>query len=201
MLTTNASSLKNAQKRLQKTIKLPESDEMIEDGNAEDNGHATLVNEIFNTDPQIPDAVYFCSIEPPSLATQNAMEAALKQLQREDPSLRVNYDSVTGQTVLGGKNFKILKNPFHFYNFLIFSQGMGELHMDIVKSRILTEYKIDVDLGPLQIAYKETIEEPALDNFQVEKEIAGSKQSVNITLELLREQNEPFRQVYLFFYK
>lgn len=70
---------------------------------------------------------------------------------------------------------------------------MGELHMDIVKSRILTEYKIEVDLGPLQIAYKETIEEPAMDSFQVEKEIAGSKQSVSITLELLREHKEPFR--------
>lgn len=171
LLTTSASSLKSAQKRLQKTLKLPESGAVIEDSDNDDNADAALVSEIFATEPQIPDAVYFCSIEPPSLATQNAMEAALKQLQREDPSLRVNYDSVTGQTVLG---------------------GMGELHMDIVKSRILTEYKIDVDLGPLQIAYKETIEEPSLDSFHVDKEIAGSKQSVTITLELLREQNEPF---------
>ncbi|XP_004535636.1 ribosome-releasing factor 2, mitochondrial [Ceratitis capitata] len=174
LLTSTASALKGAQKRLQKILKLPESGAKVEEHSNKDgdtDADATLVNEIFATEPQIPDAVYFCSIEPPSLSTQNAMEAALKQLQREDPSLRVNYDSVTGQTVLG---------------------GMGELHMDIVKSRILTEYKIEVDLGPLQIAYKETIEEPAMDSFQVEKEIAGSKQSVSITLELLREHKEPF---------
>lgn len=87
-------------------MKLPESNNVIEDNDTDDNADATLVNEIFANDQQIPDAVYFCSIEPPSLATQNAMEAALKQLQREDPSLRVNYDSVTGQTVLGGKYLK-----------------------------------------------------------------------------------------------
>lgn len=106
LLTSTASALKGAQKRLQKILKLPESGAKVEEHSSKDgdtDADATLVNEIFATEPQIPDAVYFCSIEPPSLSTQNAMEAALKQLQREDPSLRVNYDSVTGQTVLGGK--------------------------------------------------------------------------------------------------
>lgn len=35
--------------------------------------------------------------------------------------------------------------------------GMGELHLDVIKSRLEKEYGLDVDLGPLQIAYKETI--------------------------------------------
>lgn len=130
-----------------------------------------LINEIFSLEPQIPDAVYFCSIEPPSVSYQNAMEVALKQLQREDPSLRVSFDHVTGQTVLG---------------------GMGELHMDIIKSRILTEYKIEVDLGPLQIAYKETLENDAKTTFSIEKEIAGAKQSVTITLGLVKDSKELF---------
>lgn len=130
-----------------------------------------LINEIFSLEPQIPDAVYFCSIEPPSVSYQNAMEVALKQLQREDPSLRVSFDHVTGQTVLG---------------------GMGELHMDIIKSRILTEYKIEVDLGPLQIAYKETIENDAKTTFSIEKEIAGAKQSVTITVGLVKDSKELF---------
>lgn len=70
---------------------------------------------------------------------------------------------------------------------------MGELHMDIIKSRILSEYKIEVDLGPLQIAYKETIDETGIETLSYEKEIAGSKQSVNITLELLKDAKEMFR--------
>ncbi|KMZ05149.1 ribosome-releasing factor 2, mitochondrial isoform X2 [Drosophila simulans] len=165
LLTSSQSALKNAQKRYKQSLgdtasKAEEDDELDESA------------ELFAIDPQIPDAVYFCSIEPPNVSSQTAMEQALKQLQREDPSLRVSYDSVTGQTVLG---------------------GMGELHMDIIKSRILSEYKIDVDLGPLQIAYKETIEAPALTTLSVEKEIAGSKQSVSVTLEVVKNQAELFR--------
>ncbi|KAH8288516.1 hypothetical protein KR054_004381 [Drosophila jambulina] len=164
LLTSSQSALKNAQKRLRQSLGTsPSKDEDDEDSDESD--------ELFALDPPIPDAVYFCSIEPPSVSSQTAMEQALRQLQREDPSLRVSYDTVTGQTVLG---------------------GMGELHMDIIKSRILSEYKIEVDLGPLQIAYKETIESHAITTLSVEKEIAGSKQNVSITLELVRDQSDLF---------
>ncbi|KAH8382825.1 hypothetical protein KR009_005489 [Drosophila setifemur] len=162
LLTSSQSTLKNAQKRLKQSLGKAVTNVEEEDNEAD---------ELFGLDPLIPDAVYFCSIEPPSVSSQTAMEQALRQLQREDPSLRVSYDSVTGQTVLG---------------------GMGELHMDIIKSRILSEYKIDVDLGPLQIAYKESIESSAITTLSVEKEIAGSKQNVSITLELVKDQMELF---------
>lgn len=164
LLTSSHSSLKNAQKRLMQS----RGDITQEKDNDDE---LDVCQEIFSIEPQIPDAVYFCSIEPPSISSQTAMENALKQLQREDPSLRVSYDAVTGQTVLG---------------------GMGELHMDIIKSRMLSEYKIDVDLGPLQIAYKETIESPAINTLSLEKEIAGSKQNVSITMELINGNTELF---------
>ena len=64
----------------------------------------------------IPDPVFFCSIEPPSLAYQKALDHALECLVREDPSLTVTLDSDTGQTILG---------------------GMGELHLEVIKDRIL----------------------------------------------------------------
>lgn len=165
MLTSSHTSLKNAQKRLLKKLGDDTSEDDID-------GEDDVCLQLFSLEPKIPDAVYFCSIEPPSISSQTAMELALKQLQREDPSLRVTFDSVTGQTVLG---------------------GMGELHMDIIKSRMLSEYKIDVDLGPLQIAYKETIESPVITTFSMEKEIAGSKQYVSITLQLIKDNNEIFR--------
>lgn len=165
MLTSSHTSLKNAQKRLLKRL----GDESSQD---DIDGEDDACLQLFSLEPKIPDAVYFCSIEPPSISSQTAMELALKQLQREDPSLRVTFDSVTGQTVLG---------------------GMGELHMDIIKSRMLSEYKIDVDLGPLQIAYKETIESPVITTFSMEKEIAGSKQFVSITLQLIKDSSEIFR--------
>lgn len=64
--------------------------------------------------------------------------------------------------------------------------------MDIIKSRILTEYKIDADLGALQIAYKETLEEPGDTVLSIGKDIAGSKQMVQIEVELLKNAKELF---------
>lgn len=156
ILVSSMSSLRSAQKKLKK--------------NANDDDD----DSVFSLEPKIPDAVYFCSIEPPSVGLQQALETALIQIQREDPSLRVKYDENTMQTVLG---------------------GMGELHLDIIKSRLLTEYKIEADLGPLQIAYKETIEEKTRCSYKSEKEIAGAKQLVEIemTLDVIRPGDEIFR--------
>lgn len=123
--------------------------------------------------PQIPDAVYFCSIEPPSISYQLALEKALAQIHREDPSFRVSYDEATMQTVLG---------------------GMGELHLEIIKSRILSEYKIEADLGPLQIAYKEIIKEPIRDTFELKKDISGTAQEVTIELSLVTDKKDIFSQ-------
>jgi len=79
---------------------------------------------------------------------QKQLEHALEMLQREDPSLKVNYDSETGQTILS---------------------GMGELHLEVILERIRTEYKVDASLGPFQIAYKETVVASMEDDFILEK--------------------------------
>lgn len=166
VLVTSMASLRSAQRKMMKKLGTVVEDE-------------DLANTAFSLEPKIPDAVYFCSIEPPSISYQQALDTALKQIQREDPSLRVKYDETTMQTVLG---------------------GMGELHLDIVRSRLLTEYKIDADLGPLQIAYKETIDESLKGFWSAEKDIAGSKQMVMLELtlspsdpgdELFRLDNSP----------
>ena len=60
--------------------------------------------KLFNEGGQVPEPVFFCSIDPPSLSSQTALEVALSELQREDPSLRVTHDTQTGQTILAGKS-------------------------------------------------------------------------------------------------
>ncbi|XP_041825790.1 ribosome-releasing factor 2, mitochondrial [Melanotaenia boesemani] len=85
---------------------------------------------------EVPDPVFFCTIEPPTMAKQADLENALNCLQREDPSLKVRVDPDSGQTVLC---------------------GMGELHIEIIHDRIRREYGIETHLGPLQVAYRETI--------------------------------------------
>lgn len=166
------SSLKSAQKKLKKTLQRQQNNQSDDD---EDDDDVDTISQSFGLQPKIPDAVYFCSIEPPSQSQQLALETALKQLMREDPSLRVKYDEATMQTVLG---------------------GMGELHLEIIKSRLLTEYKIDADLGELQIAYKETLEsDSARNTISMEKEIAGSKQQVFMDMSLVKDSQELFRLV------
>lgn len=160
LLVSNISSLKSAQRKLHNKHKTSENDDDID------------ILNVLGIQPKIPSAVYFCSVEPPSLSQQLALENALKQLQREDPSLQVQYDESTMQTVLG---------------------GMGELHLDIIKSRIKSEFKIDAELGPLQIAYKETLEVDARNSITIEKEISGIKQEVMIDLSLVNYGNETFR--------
>ncbi|XP_017446189.1 ribosome-releasing factor 2, mitochondrial isoform X2 [Rattus norvegicus] len=85
---------------------------------------------------EIPEPVFFCTIEPPSAAKQPDLDHALEHLQREDPSLKVKLDPDSGQTVLC---------------------GMGELHIEIIHDRIKREYGLETYLGPLQVAYRETI--------------------------------------------
>ncbi|KAF7991867.1 hypothetical protein HCN44_010668 [Aphidius gifuensis] len=141
LLTTNLSSYNNAKKKI----------------NQDDN------NNIF-IPTKIPDPVFFCSIELPSMSYQTALDIALQELEREDPSLRVTLNEETGQTVLS---------------------GMGELHIDIIKERIKSEYKIDVELGPLQIAYKETITNSIKDTFLLHHKIGTVNHDVNITMSLI----------------
>ncbi|VEN49354.1 unnamed protein product [Callosobruchus maculatus] len=111
-----------------------------------------------------PEPVFFCSIEPPSLSQQTALEHALHELQREDPSLRVSHNPETDQIVLA---------------------GMGELHLEIIRDRILKEYKVEADLGPLQISYHESPIEKVTDSFVLETKVGNSKQFVHIKLSLL----------------
>lgn len=172
LLVSSLSSLKSAQKKLIKSLKKEPRPILESTESTDDVSNFDFISNALGLKPNTPDAVYFCSIEPPSISYQLALENALKQLQREDPSLRVHFDETTMQTVLG---------------------GMGELHLEIVKSRLMSEFKIDADLGPLQIAYKETIEQESKDTIFIEKEIAGSKQSVLIEMSLVKDSNEIFR--------
>lgn len=61
---------------------------------------------------------------------------------------------------------------------------MGELHLDIIKQRLLGEYKLDVYMGPLQVAYKETIDNEIEMEETLEVVLAERKQHVILKLSL-----------------
>ncbi|KAG6955380.1 hypothetical protein JG688_00011889 [Phytophthora aleatoria] len=85
---------------------------------------------------QIPKPVFTCSIEAESSAKQKDLDAALENLQREDPSFVVTVDEETGQTLMS---------------------GMGELHLDIIKERLRSDYKLEPSIGAMRVAYLESI--------------------------------------------
>ncbi|KAM5264376.1 ribosome-releasing factor 2, mitochondrial [Ctenodactylus gundi] len=111
---------------------------------------------------EVPEPVFFCTIEPPSLAKQPDLDHALKCLQREDPSLKVRLDPDSGQTVLC---------------------GMGELHIEIIHDRIKREYGLETYLGPLQVAYRETILSSARATDTLDRTLGDKRHLVTIELE------------------
>ncbi|XP_035230319.1 ribosome-releasing factor 2, mitochondrial-like [Stegodyphus dumicola] len=123
---------------------------------------------------QIPDPVFFCTIEPPSVGMQKQLDFALHCLQREDPTFRVEVDETIGQTIL---------------------MGMGELHIDIIKERIRTEYDIDAYLGPLQVAYRESIEKGVEHMHVLDKTVSGNKQFAKIVLRIYPSQKESLKEI------
>ncbi|XP_026895829.1 ribosome-releasing factor 2, mitochondrial isoform X3 [Acinonyx jubatus] len=112
---------------------------------------------------EIPEPVFFCTIEPPSVAKQSDLDYALKCLQREDPSLKVKLDADSGQTVLC---------------------GMGELHIEIIHDRIKREYGLETYLGPLQVAYRETILNAVCATDTLDRTLGDKRHLVTVELEV-----------------
>lgn len=90
------------------------------------------------------------------------LENALNCLQREDPSLKVRVDPDSGQVspLLDQPRLPFNESSEVFVTLSVLQTilcGMGELHIEIIHDRIRREYGIETDLGPLQVAYRETI--------------------------------------------
>ncbi|XP_034566197.1 ribosome-releasing factor 2, mitochondrial [Notolabrus celidotus] len=116
---------------------------------------------------EVPDPVFFCTIEPPTMAKQADLENALNCLQREDPSLKVRVDPDSGQTILC---------------------GMGELHIEIIHDRIRREYGIETHLGPLQVAYRETILHEVSTTDTLDRTVGERRHVVTVELTVTPEE-------------
>ena len=110
-----------------------------------------------------PDPVIEVAVEPKTKADQEKMGVALARLADEDPSFRVNIDHESGQTII---------------------RGMGELHLEIIVDRMKREFKVDANVGPPQVAYRETIGRPSVVDYTHKKQTGGSGQYARIKIEL-----------------
>ena len=113
--------------------------------------------------PAVPEPVVFCSVEPASQAEQAGLEAGLAGLAREDPSLQVRQDEETGQTVLG---------------------GMGELHLEIVAARLASQYRVQAELGRLEVGYREVPGGTVRHSDTWSRTVAGRQHSLTADLQV-----------------
>jgi elongation factor G len=101
----------------------------------------------------IPEPVIAIAIEPKTQADVDKMGIAISKLVEEDPTLRVNTDEDTGQTIL---------------------RGMGELHLEIIIDRMKREFKVEVNQGAPQVAYKEAFN-ATIDHREILKKQTGGR--------------------------
>ena len=101
---------------------------------------------------EFPDPVIEIAVEPKTKADQEKLGVALNRLAAEDPSFRVSTDVESGQTIL---------------------KGMGELHLDIKVDILKRTYKVDVNVGAPQVAYRETITKTLSGHVYTHKKQSG----------------------------
>lgn len=100
-----------------------------------------------------PEPVIGYAIEPKKQADVDKLGMAIAKLVEEDPTLRVNTDQETGQTIL---------------------RGMGELHLEIIIDRLKREFKVEINQGAPQVAYKEALTK-AVEHKEVYKKQTGGR--------------------------
>ena len=110
-----------------------------------------------------PNPVIEIAVEPKTQSDQEKMSTALHRLAAEDPSFRVSSDPESGQTII---------------------KGMGELHLEIIVDRMLREFKVDANIGPPQVAYRETISREAVVDYTHKKQTGGAGQFARLKIKI-----------------
>jgi elongation factor G len=121
-----------------------------------------------------PEPVIGYAIEPKKQADVDKLGMAISKLVEEDPTLRVNTDQETGQTIL---------------------RGMGELHLEIIIDRLKREFKVEINQGAPQVAYKEALTKSVEHKEVYKKQTGGRGKFADIVFEIgprtLEEGDKP----------
>ena len=109
-----------------------------------------------------PEPVISVAVEPKTQADVDKMGMAISKLVEEDPTLKVKTDEETGQTILS---------------------GMGELHLEIIVDRMKREFKVEVNQGAPQVAYKEAFQKSIEHRETLKKQTGGRGKYADIVFE------------------
>lgn len=108
---------------------------------------------------RFPEPVISVSLKAKVKAEQEKFNNALGKMVRADPSLRLETDRETGETLL---------------------RGMGELHIEVTLDRVRTEFGVEGVMGEPQVAYRETITQTIQEQYVHKKQTGGSGQFAEV---------------------
>ena len=126
----------------------------------------TLCNEkrkVVLESMDFPEPVIGYAIEPKKQVDADKLGMAISKLVEEDPTLRVHTDQETGQTIL---------------------RGMGELHLEIIIDRLKREFKVEINQGAPQVAYKESLTKTIEHKEVYKKQTGGRGKFADILFEI-----------------
>ncbi|EEP60958.1 elongation factor G [Sulfurihydrogenibium yellowstonense] len=112
---------------------------------------------------EFPEPVIAMAIEPKTKSDQEKLSQVLNKFMKEDPTFKVSVDPETNQTLI---------------------HGMGELHLEIIIDRMKREYKLEVNVGKPQVAYKETIKKKATAEGKFIRQSGGRGQYGHVWIEI-----------------
>jgi elongation factor G len=107
--------------------------------------------------------VVFIAVEPKSTADQDKLSFSLSKLAEEDPTVKITIDEDSGQMIVS---------------------GMGELHLEVLMTRLMEDFNVPVKVGKPQVVYRESILESVMTEGKFEKEIAGENHFGQVSLRL-----------------
>jgi elongation factor G len=112
---------------------------------------------------QFPEPVISVSIEPKTLSEQEKLKDILALLSKEDPTFTTRENEETGQLIIS---------------------GMGELHLDVLVTRILREYKVGAKVGNPQVTYRESVSAAAARGEHFSRVIAGKENAARLNVKV-----------------
>ena len=112
---------------------------------------------------QFPETVISMAIEPETSADRKKLEQTLEMLKRQDPTFRAGDSSETGQTLIS---------------------GMGELHLEVIKHRLLRDFKLNVKVHKPRVSYRESVGKAVTVEGECRQQIAGQNLFAKVRIKI-----------------
>ena len=114
-------------------------------------------------DMNFPEPVISVAVEPATLSDRDRLKETLEILSKEDPTFTSREDAETGQLIIS---------------------GMGELHLDVLVTRMLEDFKVEARVGSPQVTYRESVTAAATHSESYDRVLGGKENKAGVTLQV-----------------